>query len=188
MTKRVLQTIISGIFAGALTQAAFAGEYGVHDRYVDSTSPNYLMSYKICFGDDCTYGDEAFVRDQRGVLMSEKDQEAVLDFIWHAVSDAEIYSEEAKLWESVPEKRERDSRAIIQRHAPDIARRERLREQPLHTNKEIIHEDLSVSISFPYDEATLPQIMEAIDCFKVQLDIYKKSRSYDDFYSRPKDT
>ncbi len=188
MKRHKIITIISGIFAGAVAFSAQAGEYGAEDRFVDATSPNYLMSYKICFGEECTAGDEPFVRDRRGVLISEKENEAVLDFIWHAVADAESFNEAAKLWESVPKKRERDDRAIIQRHAPDIARRERLQEKPKHEHKEIVHDDLSVSISFPYDETTLPQIIEALDCFKAQLDLYKKSRSFAEFYPRHSDT
>lgn len=159
---------------------AMPKDYDPVDRFIPPSPTNYLMNYKICFGDDCTYGAESFIRDHRGNLKSEKGQEEMLDFIWHAVADIKSGSE-MTAQENTPK---RNDDMIIRRHMPDIAQRERLREKTAPQETPETYPDLSVSISFPYNKSTLPQIMEAVECLKIQLNEHKNSRSISRLHPR----
>lgn len=174
--------IYSLVLMGTFTAHARTTDYIYDDGFTHlstPTTPNYIMSYKICFGDDCTYGDEAFVRDNHGLLSSAEKQEAVLDFIWNAVADAKALNAAAKPWQEHPENSEPTGQNLMQRHMPEMAQRERFarKSEPL-PEVHIQNEDLSVSISFSYDQDTLPQIMQVVECLKYQINEYKDTQRY----------
>lgn len=181
-----LKYIIVGlaILLGILSQRSFAGDHGSIKRLVATSMPHYQMNYKICFGDNCTIGQKQLVRDHFGTLKSEEAQEPVLDFIWDAIADAKPYQlKSSKLDQKSMIEEKVWANDILQRHAPDIARRQNGLNAPAVQDdkpisaQELKQHELSVSISIPYDKETLPQIMNAVECLKIQVADYNHINS-----------
>lgn len=160
-TRHIIITL--AILVGILSQRSFAAE-----------NPNYRMSYKICFGSDCTVGEQQLVRDHFGTLKSENQNEPVLDFIWDVIADAK---------KDKQTKEQSWANGIMKRHAPEIARRQHSlnsqtdKSNPSVTTHQFKNRELSVSISIPYDKEIFPQIMNAVECLKHQVKDYNHQHS-----------